>query len=168
MVHEGEVSTYRDLQRRSETGDGLDIHHMPQFRPANDLNPDLSYNKAVAIVIANNRHIEFHRISPTYKSGEYDGNERQLLAENIRTGRRVNISNKSLQQIIQQNKEMFPDMYAKDVIQPQSMNANHLNSFISGTPLTRSLVGNSTIHITNYMLGKEDISLTMLNSLTFL
>lgn len=167
MVHEGEVGTYRDLQTRSETGDGLDLHHMPQFRPANDLNPDLSYNKAVAIVIARNRHIEFHRISPTYKSGEYDGNARQLLAENIRTGRRVNISNKSLQQIIQQNKEMFPDMYAKDVIQPQSMNASHLNSFISGTPLTRSLVGNSTIHITNYMLGKEDISLTMLRNIGY-
>lgn len=73
-----EVGTYKDLKNRSPSGDGLDIHHVPQAKPAGQAIDDYDYWNAPAIAIPRSEH----RVIPTQK-GEYTGTAKDLVEQNL-------------------------------------------------------------------------------------
>jgi hypothetical protein len=73
-----EVSTYRNLKARSAPGDQLDIHHVPQGRPAADAIPGYVYEDGPAIALPQAEH----RLIPNLR-GEYTGTAEDLFARDV-------------------------------------------------------------------------------------
>jgi len=105
-----EVGTYSDLKGRSVVGDGLDIHHVPQGRPASDAIPGYNYQNGPAIALP----AEEHALIPNLK-GPYSGSASDLLnqgIENLQTY--TNAPDSSIQALQDLNGEMFPDAFGFD------------------------------------------------------
>jgi len=104
-----EVGLFNDLKAKSLVGDGLDIHHVAQSCPATQAIP--GYNRLTAPSIAIPQ--AEHRLIPTI-SGNYNGAARDLLAKDILDLRNyTNAPNSSLQELIQLNKQTYPNAFAK-------------------------------------------------------
>jgi hypothetical protein len=73
-----EVGRYADLVKRSQVGDQLAIHHVPQGTPAGQVIPGYSYPNAPAIALP----AEEHNLIPNLK-GSYSGSAQDLLARDI-------------------------------------------------------------------------------------
>jgi hypothetical protein len=107
-VQEYEVGEYGDLQKRSEAGDGLDLHHVPQKHPAAQVIPGYDKLKGTAIALRQ----EIHRMIPTIR-GTYDGTARDLLATDAKNLRQIGVGNNFVQQIIYGAKVQHPEAYVK-------------------------------------------------------
>lgn len=103
-----EVGSYSTLKSRS-TGDMLDIHHVGQANPMEQVIPGYSRSNAPSIAIPRSEH----QMIPTRK-GPYTGSARDQLAKDIRDLRNyTNAPNSSLQDLIQLNKDMYPNAFRK-------------------------------------------------------
>lgn len=103
-----DVGTYSDLKARSEPFDGLQIHHVPQSRPAADAVFGYDRKNALSIAIPDKMH---HDI-PTQR-GPYVGTPRDLLAKDIKDLRNQRAPNSKLQELIDMNKQAYPDAMNK-------------------------------------------------------
>lgn len=104
-----EVGTFKDLQKRSTLGDGLEIHHAPQKHPAQQVIP--SYNEKTAPSIALPR--EEHRLIPNVK-GPYEGTPRQLLAQDTQNLRKYTTTpNKNILELVDKTKQQYPQNFTK-------------------------------------------------------
>jgi hypothetical protein len=90
-------------------GDGLDIHHAMQKKPAGQVVSGYDPMTAPSIAVPADEHAQI----PTLK-GPYTGTARDLLAKDI-TDLRQNTGapNKCLRQLIALNKEMYPGAFVK-------------------------------------------------------
>jgi len=104
-----EVGTADDLLARSIRGDKLDIHHVGQAHPLEQIIP--SYNRATAPAIAVPRGQ--HSTIPTVR-GPYTGTARDQLAKDIRDLRNyTDAPNSSLRELIDLNKQTYPTPFQK-------------------------------------------------------
>lgn len=104
-----EVGSYNKLTSKSKPNDSIEIHHAAQKHPAKQaIN---GYNEKTGPSIALPR--AEHRAIPTQK-GTYSGSARDLLAKDIRDLRNyTNTPNSALKQLIQDNKNAYPNAYKK-------------------------------------------------------
>ena len=100
-----EVGTVDDLLARSQIGDDLAIHHVPQQHAAGQVVP--GYNRATAPGIALPKDMHF-RIGNL--RGVYTGTPRQLLARGIWDLRRLGVPNSALGELIDLNRAMYPEV----------------------------------------------------------
>ena len=108
-VEKYEVGTYDALKGKSLKGDGLDIHHAMQQKPASQVVE--GYNPATGPSIALPRG-EHSRL-PTLK-GEYEGSARDLLAKDVRDLRNMtNAPNSAIRDLVELNKQMYPSTFKK-------------------------------------------------------
>ncbi|WP_279573801.1 RHS repeat domain-containing protein [Volucribacter amazonae] len=108
-VQKYEVGTYNDLKKRSVSGDQLDIHHVVQAHPGNQVIPNYNRNTAPAIAIPRKEHREI----PTIK-GKYSGSPRELLAKDIKDLRKyTKAPNSKIKELINLNKKMYPHSFKK-------------------------------------------------------
>ncbi|GGH04552.1 hypothetical protein FAZ19_05560 [Sphingobacterium alkalisoli] len=104
-----EVSTVDDLLRRSKVGDNLDIHHVAQKHPADQLIEGYDPKTAPGIALSSKEH----KAIPTVK-GDPTRSARSQLAKDIYDLRNhTNAPISSLQQLIQLNKEIYPIPFIK-------------------------------------------------------
>jgi len=104
-----EVGTADDLLARSVRGDKLDIHHVGQAHPLEQIVP--GYDRATAPAIAVPR--AQHSTIPTVR-GPYTGTARDQLAKDIRDLRNyTDAPNSSLRELIDLNKQTFPNAFQK-------------------------------------------------------
>lgn len=107
-VQEYEVGEFDDLQKRSVTGDKLDLHHVPQKHPAGQVIPGYDLLKGTAIAIRD----KIHKMIPTLK-GTYTGTPRKHLATDAWNLRQVGIPNNIVERIINAAKAQHPTDYIK-------------------------------------------------------
>ena len=104
-----EVGTADALKARSVVGDGLDIHHVAQAHPLEQVIP--GYNRATGPAITVPR--AQHSTIPTVR-GPFTGIARDQLANDIWDLRNyTDAPNSSLQDLINLNKQMYPGPYTK-------------------------------------------------------
>jgi RHS repeat-associated protein len=108
-VTQYEVGTFNALRARSAVGDQLDIHHAVQSHPAGQVISNYGWANSPAIALPQAEH----QLLPTF-SGSFGGTARSLLANDIRNLRNyTNAPNNSLQKLIELNKLMYPEVFAK-------------------------------------------------------
>jgi hypothetical protein len=91
-------------------GDGLDVHHVSQAQPAEQLIQGYEKSKAPAIALKRAEH----KAIPTLKGTNTAGSARSQLAKDIRDLRNhTNAPNSSLQKLIELNKKMYPTSFIK-------------------------------------------------------
>jgi hypothetical protein len=106
-VKKYEVGTYDDLKKRSQTGDGLDIHHAVQKHPAEQVIPGYNQKRGPSIALPKREHAKIKDIK-----GEYKGTSRDLLAKNVKDLREhTKAENKILRELIDLNKKMYPEEF---------------------------------------------------------
>ncbi|MEI8296305.1 MAG: hypothetical protein WCG04_07295, partial [Alphaproteobacteria bacterium] len=118
---EGEVGTFGGLREVIEPGSNLARHHMPnnQYMRAHGV----PRNDGVAMMVEHpiqrpgGRHREIHRTLP---SQDTSLDPRQALAQSVQRAREVYQQEglyqeirPSLQEVIQKNKELHPELFAK-------------------------------------------------------
>ena len=104
-----EVGTYDSLRSRSLSGDGLDVHHVGQAHPMEDLIP--GYDRATAPAIALPE--AEHSLIPTLR-GPTSMSPRDVLVNDIRNLRNITVApNAVLQQLIELNNKMYPGAFKK-------------------------------------------------------
>jgi RHS repeat-associated protein len=104
-----EVGAFDALKSRSSPGDGLDIHHAIQKNPAGQVVEGYDPANGPSIAVPRGEHSRI----PTLK-GEYTGSVRGLLAKDIRDLRNsTNASNGSLRELVDLNKQMYPEAFGK-------------------------------------------------------
>jgi RHS repeat-associated protein len=104
-----EVGAFNVLKGRSIVGDGLDIHHVLQSSPASQVIQGYDRLTAPSIAIPQAEH----RLIPTI-TGEFSGSARDLMAKDILNLRNyTNTPNNSLQDLIDLNKQMYPEVFTK-------------------------------------------------------
>lgn len=109
-VEKYEVGTYNDLKARSQKNDGLDIHHVPQSKPAEQLFPGYDKKNAPSIALPNGEHGQI----PNLKGTNNAGTPRQQLARDINNLRNnTNAPVQSIQKLVDLNKQLFPFLYKK-------------------------------------------------------
>lgn len=115
-VKEGDVGTFGDLQKKSILGDNLDIHHIPNDH-YNKGKLGITRNEGVAIAVPRTTHRVIHKTLPKQDIALAP---RDALAESVKTSRKVYADQgktseirPSLQKVIKQNKETFPEHYNK-------------------------------------------------------
>jgi RHS repeat-associated protein len=109
-VKKYEVGEFDDLIKRSQSGDGLQIHHAPQKQPAGQIinNYDKKTGPSIALPDAE------HRAIPNMKGTTTAGTPRQQLATDIRNLRNyTNTPNSSLTDLIGLTKAKFPIPFKK-------------------------------------------------------
>ncbi|MEZ8639217.1 hypothetical protein AB6D55_04550 [Vibrio splendidus] len=90
-------------------GDKLDIHHAVQKHPAGQVMDGYDPKTAPSMAVPQREH----RRIPTIK-GAYTGNARDLLAKDVKDLRNyTNAPNSNISDLIQLNKEMFPNAFKK-------------------------------------------------------
>lgn len=108
-VQSYEVGTYNVLKNRSLPGDGLEIHHVTQKHPSNQVVNGYREYTGPSIVLPKAEHREI----PTIR-GEYTGTPRELLAKDVRDLRNyTSTPNHSIRELIELNKQMYPEVYKK-------------------------------------------------------
>ncbi|WP_314187293.1 RHS repeat-associated core domain-containing protein [Aggregatibacter kilianii] len=118
-VKKYEVGAFDDLSKRS-VGDGLDIHHVGQKKIMDRLVKGYDPQKAPSIAVPSEGHtrrtsITNDRVSTkdiNPRTNKPFDNPRDLIARDIKELRRVypDIPNSKLQELIQLNKKMYPEM----------------------------------------------------------
>ncbi len=104
-----QVRTFDELSKLSKPNDGLEIHHVVQKHPAGQVIGGYEQSMAPSIALP---RIE-HRAIPNLR-GYYSGNARDLLSRDIRNLRNyTDAPNSSLRELINLNKEMYPDAFRK-------------------------------------------------------
>jgi len=104
-----EVGTYENLQARSVVGDDLALHYAGQAHAMEQVVP--GYERATGPSIA--LPTAEHRLIPNLH-GAVGLTPRQLLARDIVNLRQyTNTQNSSLQQLIQLNKDMYPEAFSR-------------------------------------------------------
>ncbi len=104
-----EVGTADRLLARSVAGDGLDIHHVAQAHPMEQIATGYSRARAPAIALP----AAEHALIPTVR-GSFTGSARSQLAKDIMDLRDyTNAPRSSLQNLIRLNKIMHPVSFAK-------------------------------------------------------
>jgi RHS repeat-associated protein len=104
-----EVGTYDILKEKSVVGDTLDIHHVGQAHPMEQLVSDYDRATAPAIALPEGEHA----MIPTIK-GATTMTPRELLANDIQNLRNfTEAPNTSLQELIRLNKSMYPNAFTK-------------------------------------------------------
>jgi len=104
-----EVGPYNALRNRSALNDGLDLHHAMQRQPASQVIDGYNPLSAPSIALPRNEHLQIPNLR-----GDYGGTARELLAQDIRNLRNyTNTPNSALQQLIELNKQMYPDALKK-------------------------------------------------------
>lgn len=87
----------------------MDVHHVPQKHPAQQVIKGYNERTAPSIVIKE----KVHRQLPK-KKGIYDGSPRKLLADDVRDLRnRTSTPNSEIQKLIDYNKTMYPEVLKK-------------------------------------------------------
>jgi hypothetical protein len=108
-VQKYEVGKYKDLKNKSEVGDELDLHHVPQQNPAKQVVKNYNKNDAPSIALPKKEHAAIPK-----SKGEYSGTARSQLAKDIKDLRKnTKAPNSSLQELVKQNKATYPDAYKK-------------------------------------------------------
>jgi hypothetical protein len=103
------VGTYDSLKAGSMVGDGLDIHHAVQANPARQNITGYLRSNGPSIALPEAEHDLIPRLS-----GLYTGAARDLLARDVRNLRNfTNAPNATLQDLVNLNKQMYPDAFAK-------------------------------------------------------
>ncbi len=100
-----EVGTANDLQSRSETGDGLDVHHAPQKQPASQVIPGYDPKKAPAIAVAEGTHTGLNQAN---LKGATDLSPRDLMAKTARDLRNEGVANSAVREVIDLAKKLYP------------------------------------------------------------
>jgi hypothetical protein len=91
-----QVGTYRDLKAASKSGDGLDIHHVPQGQPAAQVIPGYEYADAPAIALPRAEHA----LIPNLR-GPYAGTSQDLIAQDLgNLGNYTNAPQSSIDQLV--------------------------------------------------------------------
>jgi len=104
-----QVGRFDELQRLSSVGDDLALHHVGQSHAMGQLIPKYERRTAPAIAVPEAQH----RAIPNL-TGPYAGTARNLLARDIRNLRNyTDAPNSSLLELIQLNKELYPEAFAK-------------------------------------------------------
>jgi RHS repeat-associated protein len=104
-----QVGRFDDLQRASQVGDDLALHHAGQKHAMQQIIPGYNPQTAPAIAVPTVQH----RAIPNL-TGPYTGTARDLLARDIRNLRNyTDAPNSSLHEVIQLNKEMYPNAFKK-------------------------------------------------------
>lgn len=104
-----DVGTYDDLAGRSVKGDGLDIHHVMQDHPAQQLVPGATRGSGPAIALPQGEH----RLIPNLK-GDVSLTPRQVLARDAWNLRNyTGAPNSAIQELIQLNKSTYPGAFLK-------------------------------------------------------
>jgi len=104
-----EVGPCDNLKARSVPGDKLDIHHAAQAHPMEQVVPGYDRSTAPTIAVPRAEHSQIPNIR-----GPYQGAPRELLARDIRNLRNfTNAPNRSLQELIELNKNSFPEAFSK-------------------------------------------------------
>jgi hypothetical protein len=104
-----DVGTADDLLARPVRGDRLDIHHVGQAHPLEQIIP--GYNRVTAPAIAVPR--AQHSAIPAVR-GPYTGTARDQLAKDIRDLRNyTDAPNSSLRELIDLNKQTYPNAFQK-------------------------------------------------------
>ena len=124
-VCEHDVGTYKDLKKNSVVGDGFDVHHIPQKKPAEETIEGYTAREGVSIVVTKGQHRAIHTATKPLRSGEHTGTARDLLARGAMEARGGGIPNKAVQQVIALNKAQHPDAFAK---KPGSGSGTSLNA----------------------------------------
>lgn len=104
-----EVGDFDDLQKRSEVGDDLDLHHVPQKHPAAQKIENYDSKKGPAIAIPK----KIHKSIPTIK-GISSGSARDQLAKDARNLRNAEVPNEKVKEVIDYNKNKYPNAYKKE------------------------------------------------------
>ena len=107
-VQKYEVGEFNDLKRRSEVGDGLDLHHVPQKHPANQVIEGYDSKTGTAIAIPQGDHRTIRN-----QKGSYKGTPRDLLARGARDLRNAGVPNQRVQEVIQRNRKKYPESFEK-------------------------------------------------------
>ncbi|MGC8787636.1 MAG: polymorphic toxin-type HINT domain-containing protein [Anaerolineae bacterium] len=103
-----DVGPIHDLKARSNIGDNLDLHHVPQSHPASQIIPGYTPSTAPAIALPE----RLHENIPTMR-GTYLGTARELLARDIWNLRSIGVPNSALQALIDLNKKTYPWAFMK-------------------------------------------------------
>jgi hypothetical protein len=108
-VKKYEVGRANDLRARSQPGDGLDVHHVGQAKPMEQVVPGYDRSTAPAITLPRSEHAAI----PTSR-GSYSGSARDQLARDARALRNhTNAPNSAIKKTIDLNKEMYPGALKK-------------------------------------------------------
>jgi RHS repeat-associated protein len=101
-----DVGSAQDLKKGSTKGDGLDVHHVPQQKPASQTIQGYDGKTAPAIAVPENEH----KAIPTDK-GPATRTPREQLAKDVKDLRNhTNAPNSQIQKVIDQNKTQYPEM----------------------------------------------------------
>jgi RHS repeat-associated protein len=105
-----EVDSFNKLRNRSLPGDGLELHHAVQQKPAKSLVPGYKGEGGPAIALPKAEH----RRIPTLRGNANAGSPRNQLAKDIRDLRNYTFApNESLQKLIELNKTTYPGTFVK-------------------------------------------------------
>lgn len=107
-VKKYDVGTFEELQKKSTVGDGLDLHHVPQKKPAAQVIEGYDPKTAPAIAIPNSQHKNI----PT-KKGLYDGTARDQLSKDAKDLINAGVPNNKVKEVIDYNKNKYPNAYKK-------------------------------------------------------
>ena len=167
-VQPHDVGTYSDLKKISIVGDGLDIHHLPQAKPAGEIIQGYKYRDGIAIALTEEQHRALHRLTPALKAGEFNGGPRDLLARDIVALRKIGVSNDVIRDVLRQNKINFTDFN-----KPPHSGLNNLNhgdivkSYRSGSNTDNYLSSSGNILANNTVRYLSDYSFGNSNALAF-
>jgi hypothetical protein len=114
-VQEYDIGEYKDLQDRSDVGDHLDLHHVPQKHPAGQVIP--GYRPETGTAIALNEVT--HRAIPRTK-GTYTGTPRQLLGNDAWNLRQAGVANTYIERLLNMAKAQFPTSYVRPPRAPKT------------------------------------------------
>jgi RHS repeat-associated protein len=104
-----QVDRFDNLQRASQVGDDLALHHAGQKHAMQQVIPDYNPQAAPTIALPTVQH----RAIPNL-TGTYSGSARDLLARDIRNLRNhTDAPNNSLRELIRLNKEAYPDAFVR-------------------------------------------------------
>jgi RHS repeat-associated protein len=104
-----DVGPYKDLQARSPSGDGIDLHHVPQGGPARQVIPGYEYANAPTIALPEDEHAPIPNLKGTYSGTAQELIERDF--ENLRTF--TNAPEDALQALADLIQSMYPGVFGE-------------------------------------------------------
>lgn len=108
-VNEYDVGPFNELQRNSQPGDGLDLHHAPQSHAAVQVVPGYQRNTGPAIALSEGEHAAVPRLT-----GPYQGSPRDLMATTLNNLRRyTEAPNSSLRKLLDLFRNQYPGVLDK-------------------------------------------------------
>jgi hypothetical protein len=96
----------KDLKGNSQTGDNLDVHHVPQQKPAGQTINGYDGKTAPAIAVPKGEHQSI----PAEKGPATLGPRDQLAKDAKDLRNHTNASNADIKKVIDLNKQKYPEM----------------------------------------------------------